>query len=391
MSPRDRRRLQLCLFLWGAAEGLFLYLVPLYVRALGGGSVAVGLNFAVQAAAAGLSTVLAGPIVDRIGHRPLIRFSSLVVFPGVALMAVAPHWEWIIPGTVLYGASFAVIPALNAYVSAGHDDAVGAFGSIFSFFSLGMIVTPGIGGLVAAQFHSIRPVFALTLLIYVLAMALIWHVTPRPIEPHEPLSIALRAVGSNRRLLALCGYLVALLFAASMTNSFLAPYLQDVDHQGDATVGLLGSCVSAGEFLMGLALGRVTGRLGRVLTLIALQAALGLSLVVTLSVHWVPALAPAFVLRGAIVTAGTMVLAFVGDILPPRQQGAGFGLMELAYQVGMVLAAAAGGFLYAGGPARPYLVSLALLVLTAAATGLLAPLFAATRRQQRVPEVHVAR
>jgi predicted MFS family arabinose efflux permease len=306
-------------------------------------------------------------------------------------MAVAPRWEWVIAGTALYGVSFAVIPALNAYVTASHDDAVGAFGSIFAFFSLGMIVTPGIGGLVAAQFHSIRPVFVLTLLLYAVTLVVIWNITPQPIEPHEPLRVAVRAVVTNRRLLALCAYLVGLLFAASMTNSFLSPYLQDVDHEGDAVVGLLGACVSLGEFLMGLALGWLTARLGRVLTLGALQAALALSLILLLAVHWAPALAPAFALRGAIVTAGTMVLAFVGDILPPRQQGAGFGLLELAYQAGLMLAASAGGFLYAGGPARPFVVSLGLLVVTAAATLLLAPLFAPTRRPATAPEAHAAR
>src|SRR5207248_9287733 len=118
-------------------------------------------------------------------------------------------------------------------------------------------------------------------------------------------------------------------------NSFVGPYLQDVDHAGDAAVGLLGSCISLGEFLMGVSLGRVNERLGRVRTLVALQAALALSLLLMLAVHWVPAFAPAFLLRGAIITLGTMVIAFVGGLLPARQQGAGFGWMESGYQVGM--------------------------------------------------------
>ena len=101
----------------------------------------------------------------------------------------------------------------------------------------------------------------------------------------------LRTLGTNRRLWTLCAYLVALLLVMSLTNSFVGPYLQDVDHAGDAVVGLLGACISLGEFLMGLALGRVTERLGRVLTLLTLQAALALSLLLVLTVHWVPVLA----------------------------------------------------------------------------------------------------
>lgn len=383
MLPRDGFRLKMCLFLWGVGEGLFIYLLPLYIRALGGGATAVGLNSAVQAAVAGASTLLAGPIVDRFGHRLLIRLSAFFSAPGVVIWMFAPHWQWIVPGTVLFAMSFAVIPALNSYVSTGHDDHVGAFGSTFAFFSLGMIGSPILGGIIAAALHSIRPVFALTLVFYVVSVAVVWDITPHPIEPHEPLGVVVRALTTNRRLLALVGYLVALLFAMSMTNSFVGPYLQDVDRSGDAAVGLAGSCISLGEFLMGMTLGRVNARWGRVATLLALQGALALSLLLTLLIHWMPALAPVFVLRGAIATTGTMVLAFVGGVLPARQQGAGFGLMEMAYQGGMMAAAYVGGLLYAGAPGRPYVVSIALIGVMAAVTVALAPLFADPRQAAR--------
>src|SRR5947209_936511 len=194
MQAHDRRRLKLCLFLWGAGEGLFVYLLPLYIRSLGGDATAVGLTFAIQFAVAGASTLLAGPAVDRLGQRPLIRASALVAAPGVVIWAFAPRWPWMIPGTVLFALSFGVIPALNAYVSGGDDDHVGAFGSTFAYFSLGMLATPGLGGLIAAHFHSIRPIFAVTLALYAASIGTVWNITPQPIQPHEPLRAALRAI-----------------------------------------------------------------------------------------------------------------------------------------------------------------------------------------------------
>ena len=379
MLMRDGR-LKACLFLWGAGEGLFIYLLPLYIRTLGGGATAVGLVAAIQAAVAGLSTLLAGPVVDRIGHRPLIRFSALVAFPGVLIWLVSPTWEWMIPGTVLFGASFVVVPALNAYIVAGHHDHVGAFGSTFAFFPLGMLATPAVGGVVAAQFHSIRPVFVLTLVLYALSVWTVWNLTPRPVEPHEPLAKAMRAIATNRHLLVLLAYLLGLLFIMSMTSSFVGPFVQDVDHGSDAAVGILGSCISFGEFALGIALGTINARLGRARTLVVLQVAMALSLAAVLTIHRVPLLAPAFVLRGSIGAAATMVAAFLGGVLPARQQGAGFGLMESALQAGVMGAAYVGGLLYAGGPSRPFLVSLGMLVVTIGATILLAPLFAGMPR-----------
>jgi hypothetical protein len=78
-------------------------------------------------------------------------------------------------------------------------------------------------------------------------------------------------------------------------------------------------------------------------------------------------------------------------VLPTRQQGAGFGLMETGFQAGMMAAAYAGGLLYAGSPARPFVVSLAFLAVTTSATVVLGPLFAAVPRQAVAEPFHAAR
>jgi predicted MFS family arabinose efflux permease len=95
-----------------------------------------------------------------------------------------------------------------------------------------------------------------------------------------------------------------------------------------------------------------------------------------LTVHVVPLLVAPFVLRGVILTASTLLFALAGGVLPASQRGAGFGLMETSYQVGAMAGASAGGLLYAGAPARPFQVSLALLALTALLSSLIRPVFA---------------
>lgn len=86
-----------------------------------------------------------------------------------------------------------------------------------------------------------------------------------------------------------------------------------------------------------------------------------------------------------------MVLAIAGGVLPARQRGAGFGIMEMAFQCGMTVAAYAAGLLYAGDPTRPFIVSLALAALAMPATLLLAPLFAERPRAEATSEVRIAR
>jgi MFS family permease len=373
MLASDRRRLKLGVFVWGAGEGLFFYLLPLYIRSLGGGATAVGLAYAIQFAIAAASVLLAGPVVDRLGHILLIRGAVLVGIPGAVLWLVAPNWQWIIAGMVFYAISFGGMPAISGYIAAAHDDQVGALGSIFAFFSLGMVVGPTVGGFVAVQLHSIRPVFGLALAALVVVTIVLWGLTPHPAPHHEPLGVGLRAAGGNRRLLVLSAYMAALLATMSITSNFLGPYLQDVDRASDALVGFLGSCTALGEFLIGLSIGRINRLLGRVGTLLALQVALAISLVLLLQVRAVPVLALAFLLRGAIMTSFMLGYAFVGVVSTARQHGTGSGVVGMANEVGMMVGAYAGGWLYAGGPTRPLMASLVALGVMAAVTIVIIP------------------
>ncbi len=385
MLPRDRRRLKLALFLIGAGYGVFLYLLPLYVRALGGSATAVGLVLALQAALAAVSTALVGPVADRIGRRFVMRVAAITSLPGVALWIVAPHWEWLLPGAILVGLSVAGFPAMVAYISHADDDHVGLFGSVFAFFSLGTIATPSLGGLIAAQLHSIRPVFGLSFVLLAGSAAALWQITPQPLAPRVSGSGGLRALATNRRFVVICSFHAVLLGTMSLTSSFLGPYLQDVDHADDAAIGLLGSCISLGEVVISLSLGRICARLGRLGALIAVQAALALSLVLLLTVHPAPLLPAPFLLRGVIITGSTLLFAVAGGTLPASERGMGFGLMETSFQVGAMAGAAAGGLLYGDDPSRPFQASLALLAVTMGLSVLIRPVMVGRRPAAAAP------
>jgi len=376
MLPRDLVRLKLSLFLTGAGTGLFLYLLPLYVRSLGGNAVAVGIVFAVQAALAGVATSLVGLIADRIGRRLVMRMAAVAALPGVALWIVAPRWEWLLPGAVLYGISVAGFPALVAYLSHADGEHVGLFGSVFAFFSLGTIASPILGGLIAAQLHSMRPVFCLSFVLLSGSAMALWKVTPQSRTPHAPGTGGPRALATNKRFVLIVSFHAALICAMSMPTSFLGPFLQDADHAGDAAVGLLGSCVSLGEFLIALSLGRLSGRLGRLGALLLLQAALIVSLAALLTIHLAGLLVGPFMLRGALNAASILLFAVVGGTLPASQRGTGFGIMESSYQVGTMVGASAGGLLYAGGSSRPFQLSLALLGVTMLLSVMMRPVIA---------------
>jgi predicted MFS family arabinose efflux permease len=281
-------------------------------------------------------------------------------------------------------------PVLVAYLSHGDDDQVRLFGAVFAYFSLGTIATPVLGGFLAAHLHSIRPVLGLSLLCLVGACLALWHVTPQPRVRRARGSGGVRALASNRRFLVIGGFHVLLMGTMTLTTNFLGPYLQDVDHASDAAIGLLGTCVSVGEVLSSLSLGRLSAWLGHLGTLLALQAVLSLSLLLLLRVPVVPLLVVPFLMRGVIITSSTLLFALAGGALPAAQRSAGFGLMETSYQVGAMAASYAGGLLYSATPRRPFDVSLVLLGLTMATSVAIRPLLAGRPSTVAAAEVEVS-
>jgi len=67
---RDIRLIILAFFLWGAGEGLFLYIQPLYIEQLGGNPTQIGGVLSLMGLAAGLAYILWGYASDQFPRKP---------------------------------------------------------------------------------------------------------------------------------------------------------------------------------------------------------------------------------------------------------------------------------------------------------------------------------
>jgi DHA1 family tetracycline resistance protein-like MFS transporter len=140
--------------------GLMIPVLPGLIRSFFGGA-----NLASTAEAAdwqfvftltwGFMQFVSGPVLgmisDRFGRRPVMLISILGLSLDFLVMAFAPTLAWLLLGRVLNGATAASFSTANAYVAdiATPQNRARNFGWMSSAFSVGFLLGPTAGGLLA--------------------------------------------------------------------------------------------------------------------------------------------------------------------------------------------------------------------------------------------------
>ena len=356
---RDIRRINLAVFLWGAGEGLFLTIQPLYIEQLGANPAQIGGVLALIPLAAGLTYIPAGYLADRLPRKPLMVGGWTAGLVAVLISALARDWRALIPGLVLYGLSAYCVPIINAYLAAaaGGRDLERIYTTNIGLYTAGAVLAPAAGGLLAQTF-SMRVVYLAASGLLALSTATVLGISPQQVPAPGNRRVEWGLVHSRR----MAGFAMLVLFAFfSMYLIFpLAPnFLVDTQGLSTAQVGTLGSLSAIGTTLLSLGLGRLRGRqrrrglpLGQVL--VGLSAALLL---------WAPGIgwaALAFLLRGAYQACRALAQAHAGNLAEEAYRGLALGTTQTAIAAAELTAAVAAGWLYAGQSTWPFLAAVVL-------------------------------
>lgn len=96
---------------------------------------------------------LVGALSDRFGRRPMILASNIGLGLSYAAMAWAPNLMWLFIGRVLSGVTGASFSIASAYVAdtTTPEKRAGAFGLLGAAFGLGLVIGPGLGGVLGAH------------------------------------------------------------------------------------------------------------------------------------------------------------------------------------------------------------------------------------------------
>jgi MFS family permease len=355
------------MFLWLFGFGLYYELFPIHARGLGASAVQLGVLFSVRQLSMMAGSIIGGVLSDRYSRRTVMILSWVIGFPAPLLFLAAPSWAWLLPGILLHDLTFFGLPAFNAYVAERTEPAriASTFAVLTAFSSLGLLLSPALGGLIAERW-SIPTTFVLAFLCYAASAVLVFQSEPERETAQEKLpwreALRLWDVGGLWRLFLMLGTMTAVPLALA---PFIPPFLREVRGLGLAQIGALGSIISAGGLIFTLITGRLADRWGHrpVLVLTLLLIATG-NLIVALGP--VALLPLAFLIKSRSASQ-SLAQAIVAARVAAGAAGRGFGLLGTI--TGLVGAGATfvAGVAYRANPALPLLVGAGVVTALAIA------------------------
>ncbi len=355
---RDNFLIMLSMLFWGAGEGLWFYVQPLYVKSLGADSLQIGFVLSVAPVLMILILVPSGILADRYGRKRMMVGGSVLGTVAVLLLALARDWPQSIVGFSMYWASAGCLPAFHAYVAHGSDkkDLNRNFSLIYAAAAVGLVIFPTVGGVMAE-----RVGFPLALVtaaaFFGVSTMLVAAVREQPVTPART-GFGFREVLANSRLMILCIASVFIFLALFLGQPFAPNYLEEVVGLNLAWIGFLGSAHALGATVLGVGLGRVSeGVAGLVLG----QALVFASLVVLLSSEAIPLLALSFFLRGAFNASRALALGQMGKVVGETSSGLAYGLIDTAMGLPWVLGPYMAAWLYTIRPELPFLTSMGMI------------------------------
>ncbi len=351
----------LSLVTWGVGEGMFLYFEPLYLQELGANPILIGGILGSVGLAMAISYLPAGYLSDRFGRRPMLRIAWLIGMSATVIMALAQNLPVFVAGMAVYGfTSFVVVP-LNSYVTHARGKwSVGRTMTLISAsFNFGVILGPLIGGWIGER-YGLQRTFQIAAFIFIISTLIIFRIRPQPVE--KSTSLENTAAWKSLVTMRFLKYLLLIFFVAFtlyLPQPLSQIFLQNQRNLTLTQIGQLVSVRSLGIVVLSLILGQFNARVGFLLAQIGV-ATFSLFMLRGQAMPWYIA---GYFLLGSYQTARVLAIAQGRTLIQSAAMGIGYGMLETAMTIAIVLAPPLAGLLYQLNPLYIYSVSLVLIII----------------------------
>ncbi len=348
----------------GLGERMAERFLPVYLLALGGSVLSVGLLNGLQNLLGALYSLPGGYLSDRLGQRRALLLFNLVAMLGYALVLLVPRWWAVLLGALFFSAWSAVtLPAIMSLVGRLLPAKQRTMGvtmhSLVRRFP--MALGPVLGGALIAAYGTVvglRVAFGAALLLCAAGSALIAAFIPEEAAartaPQPPLDLFRRFSPALRNLLVSD---ILIRFAEQIPYAFVVVWALNLHGVTPMQFGVLTAIEMATAVLIYLPVAWLADRTMKkpfVLITFVFFTAFPLALLFCRSFA---ALVPAFILRGLKEFGEPTRKAMILDLAPADARAGTFGLYYLIRDVIVTAAAFGGALLWEVSPATNFLAA----------------------------------
>jgi DHA1 family tetracycline resistance protein-like MFS transporter len=353
---RDLKLLFVATFVGAFGDGLYFYILPLYIRELGANPVEVGTFFSVMLLAAAFTPLLGGFLADKYSLKKAMIAGWLVWMPVPIIFSLAKNWVQLLPGAVLYGFWIGQ-PAFSAYIasSAEKERMTLTFTILSSSWSLGYIFSPALGAFLS-EAVGIRWVFYLTFILYGTCTSILFLISSQGAAIQTSQLSSTATSFGKKKLLVWSAFFAVIIFFVLLVRPLVPQILRDEFHLTDSLVGVLGSITFLGSGVLGIYLGRIGDKWKKAGAISVCMILCSVSAIILVLFNNFFALSLASFLMGASYTILSLIGAVISPIAPETSRARWISVPLSASMFAAFLAPYLGGLLYDSSPYNPFLV-----------------------------------
>jgi len=344
---------------WGVGEGFFIYFQPLYLQQWGADPLLIGGIYGAMGITMALAQIPAGYLSDRLGSRNIMWLSWILGTVSAWTMALANSLPLFVVGIVFYGLAGFVMAPMNSYITnvRGNFSVGRAIAIPSGFYSLGAVIGPIIGGLVADKL-GFKAVYIIAAIIFIISTTIILFVQKKPEVHHiDQESANSKGLLKNTRFVAFLGVVFITTFALYLPQPFTPSFLQNQQALSNSTIGILCAFGSLGSAMSMLFLSHLGSLTGFFISQIMLMVFAFLFLKGNSNFLF----GLGYIFIGGYRLCRVMVLSIGRSLIHPAETGLAYGLIETMNAITLIIAPILAGALYRHDPYSMYHVGLILL------------------------------
>ena len=354
----------------GMGEKMAERFLPIYLLALGGGTLSVGLLNGMDNLLSALYSFPGGYLSDRLGHKRALLLFNLIAMGGYVIVILFPVWYAVIIGSVFFLSWTAIsLPATMSVVSKAMPTNKRTMGvSMHSLVRrIPMALGPVVGGLLIAAYgerDGVRLAFVAALVLGVVALVLqqvlIDDVPGSHKAERNPL-VMHRVMSPDLRNLLVSDILIR--FCEQIPYAFAVVWAMQVVGISAPQFGLLTTIEMITAMLVYIPVAYLADKNTKKPFVVITFINFSLFPLVLLFSRSLPLLIVAFVIRGLKEFGEPTRKALIMDLAPEDQKAAMFGYYYLVRDVIVSLAAFGGALLWNISPAVNFLTAFGFGVL----------------------------